>query len=93
MRTFLFWKPDLVLYGARDACVRVREPSRILFRFDNLDLVLALDKGRSSHNLTLFYILRKVLWVTGAVRSQVLFSLDTIQIEWQRRWISFLFAP
>ena len=47
------------LYAARDACVRVREPSRILLLLDNFCLVLALDNGRSSHNFTLNSILRK----------------------------------
>ena len=46
------------LYAARDACVRVQEPSKILFLVDNLRLVLALDKCRSSHNFTLNNILR-----------------------------------
>ena len=48
--------------------------------------------GRSSHNFTLNSILRKFFWVTGAVWSQVLFPLDTIRIEQQRRGISFLVA-
>ena len=37
--------------------MRVWDPSRILFLFDNLGLVLALDKGRCSHNFTFNSIL------------------------------------
>ena len=55
----LFLEARSALHAARDACARVREPSRILFLLDNPRFVLALDKGRSSRNFALNSILRK----------------------------------
>ena len=87
----LFLEARSALYAARDACVRLREPSRILFLLDNFGLVFALEKTEVPKTSRKQHV-EQILRVTNAVRSHVLFPLDSIRMEQQRCWIPFLFA-
>ena len=68
MRTFLPSKPGLRCTQHATLVCESRQPSRILFLLNNLGLVLALEKNRSSHNFTLNSILPKLF------RLQVLYG-------------------
>ena len=90
MRTFFFSKPDQRLTQHATLVCESRNPHGYSL-LDDLGLVLALDRRSKFPQLHVEKHLAQSLRVTDAARSQVLFPLDSIRIEQQRRWMSFFF--